>query len=578
MDREEKIALTELNLNQALTDYFMHTDPSGDNDAIELDNIGDRFVKKLAKTSVIAKEELRELFRKSPAWNEELDAIVINGTRTHNPDYRLIYDLGYSILEPAIQKHGYNSEESLDIQRALAYFRHLGEENYSGREDFLAAMERVAPKSYQPNKKPSRIFMSICKALGVADESANSQFSRLYAQFADEISAKKINFKLFMSINPAHFVTMSNPKFDDRGCTMTSCHSFNSIEYEYNNGCTGYARDPYTFIVFTTADPSDPETLNNRKTTRQIFAYKPGNGLLLQSRLYNTNGGTHGTQAESKVYRDLIQREISDLEDAPNLWKTRTYYDNDDGVHFREGIGFGGYTDWTYRDFDAKFSIRQDHLDDFENFEIGTWGICASCGCDTDHGVFCEDCEDELKGYEYCDCCGDRCDRDDLYTVYDSDNNEQHVCGYCRNNNYTYCDECGEYVSDDAVTEVHNGDHVCNECLEENYVRCEDCEDWVRSDDTYDVIGEEGWHRTVCEDCRDNDYTDCDECGNYVSDDTEFHEVHDEYGCRLDVCDECFNESYAECDECGEAYPKEMVKDGLCPECAKKHEKEEELA
>lgn len=90
MDREEKIALTELNLNQALTDYFMHTDPSEDNNAIELDNIGDRFVKKLAKTSVIAKEELRELFRKSPAWNEELDAIVINGTRTHNPDYRFI--------------------------------------------------------------------------------------------------------------------------------------------------------------------------------------------------------------------------------------------------------------------------------------------------------------------------------------------------------------------------------------------------------------------------------------------------------------------------------------------------------
>ena len=50
--------------------------------------------------------------------------------------------------------------------------------------------------------------------------------------------------------------------------------------------------------------------------------YKPGNGLLLQSRLYNTYGGTSGEQADSNLYRDLIQRELSDLEHAPNLWKT----------------------------------------------------------------------------------------------------------------------------------------------------------------------------------------------------------------------------------------------------------------
>ena len=79
MDREEKVEMTKKNINQALIDYFMHTDPSKDNDAIELDDVSDRFVDRLAKTSVIAKEELRELFRKSPAWNEELDAIVING-------------------------------------------------------------------------------------------------------------------------------------------------------------------------------------------------------------------------------------------------------------------------------------------------------------------------------------------------------------------------------------------------------------------------------------------------------------------------------------------------------------------
>ncbi len=152
----------------------------------------------------------------------------------------------------------------------------------------------------------------------------HSELQSALKQLADN-RRKKIDFKLYVSLNPAHFITMSNPKDDKRGDTLTSCHSFNSTSYSYNNGCSGYARDEYTFITFVAADPSNPETLNNRKTMRQIFAYKPGNGLLLQSRLYNTSGGTYGAQEDSKLYRDLVQREISDLEGAPNLWQTYGY-------------------------------------------------------------------------------------------------------------------------------------------------------------------------------------------------------------------------------------------------------------
>lgn len=43
------------------------------------------------------------VLRKSPAWDENLQAVVINGTRTHNPDYNKIYDLAYEILRPTIR-------------------------------------------------------------------------------------------------------------------------------------------------------------------------------------------------------------------------------------------------------------------------------------------------------------------------------------------------------------------------------------------------------------------------------------------------------------------------------------------
>ena len=162
---------------------------------------------------------------------------------------------------------------------------------------------------------------------------------------------------------------MSNPKRDNRGSTLTSCHSFNVLDCDYNCGCSGYARDDVTFIVFTASDPDKPETLNNRKTTRQLFMYKPFNGLLLQSRLYNTYGGTCGAQTESKLYRDLVQRELSELEGVPNLWKTEKYCGNKHAIHIHCGNGFGGYADWPHPDFDAKISIRQDCAD---NFEIAT--------------------------------------------------------------------------------------------------------------------------------------------------------------------------------------------------------------
>jgi len=360
------------------------------------------FIHRLADDNAHSKQELRELFSKSPVWDENLQALVINGTRTHNPDPDLIYNLGDRILSPAITVNlPYNDATEIVLFFAEEYkynttYSELDEEHKmrvdNKRNERISIINRIAPKAYAPGKKLSRVFKAICDALGISDGTAGNEFQRLYAQFADELSSKKIGYKLYVSVNPAHFLTMSNPKSDGRGCTLTSCHSFNSTDYTYNNGCSGYARDKYTFIVFTVADPSNPETLNNRKTTRQIFAYKPGNGLLMQSRLYNTAGGTHGAQEESKLYRDLVQREISTLEDVPNLWKTYQYLGGKESC-VTIGDGFGGYADWTYSDFDGKVSIRNDREENYEPLEVGTHGLCICCGKETSEGLYCLDCK-----------------------------------------------------------------------------------------------------------------------------------------------------------------------------------------
>ena len=565
MDIEKVIRQSEENIRQAIRDYAAHTSQTD-----VLDDVSDKFICRLAKDNAYAKQELRELFSQSPVYDSKLDALVINGTRTHDPDPRRIEDLGQLILSQALGSEMpsgglFGSAELWSI----AYFFSGNYSNEAERDNYLDVIRRIAPKAYKEGRKPSRVFKQVCQALGIADETAGSRFQRLYAQFADELTTRKIGFKLFVSLNPAHFITMSNPKHDGRGNTLTSCHSFNSTEYEYNNGCTGYARDKWSFIVFTVDDPSIPETLNNRKTTRQIFAYKPGNGLLLQSRMYNTSGGVYGAAEDSKLYRDLVQREISALEDEPNLWKTRLCLDDDGYVYnncITVGIGFGGYRDWEYKDFDAHISIRADHADDYEPLKIGTWGICVVCAEENKDGVYCSDCENGCSR-ETCDECGDSFDEDDLYTVRNSRGEEIQVCEDCRDRYYTQCDECGEWFPTDDMVRTANGDYVCQDCLSEYYTACDECGDYEKDDDMCYVINGHGEEVKVCESCRDRYYTKCDDCGEYHFDD-DMTEARRADGSAVQVCPGCLSEHFEECVGCGEFYEIDALEEGLCPNCA----------
>lgn len=524
MDDSKLVERMEASVRQAIDDYFRHTAQA----EVQQD-ISDNFIWRLACDSVHAKSELREMLRKSKVWDENLQALVINGTRTHEPDYSLIHRLAHEIFSVL----PYDLVQNDKIARAIRFFDNCD------REEGIAAIMELAPDAYRPNRKKSRIFKALCDALGVTDETRGSQFQRLFAWIADEMNSKKINYKLFLSINPAHFLTMSNPKHDARGSMLTSCHSFNSTEYPYNAGCTGYARDDVTMIAFTVDDPDIVETLNNRKTTRQLFMYKPGNGLLLQSRLYNTHGGTTGAQKESALYRDLIQREISEAEGAVNLWKTEKYCTNQQGVTIRHGAGFGGYSDWVYTDFDARISIRLDCIDTFETFEVGDSGLCVICGEESSQGLYCRYCEDE-KHFR-CDHCGEYCT--DLTTVYNSDGEEIDVCESCLDEYYTCCDDCGEYHYASNMHCVSGERYVCEDCFENNYTCCEDCGEYYRDDDgclslVYDADGCECY---VCENCRESEYEFCEHCQETYHHSL-MHTFCDEDGNEIRVCDDCLKE------------------------------------
>ena len=235
------------------------------------------------------------------------------------------------------------------------------------------------------------------------------------------------------------------------------------------------------------------------------------------------------------MYRDLVQREISELEGAVNLWKTQSYCGND-FCSIYAGDGFGGYQDWTYREFAAKISLRNDHAEDFEEFSVGTSGLCICCGDEISKGLYCGSCQpdDDEADDDDCVCedCGDECDEN--YAVRNQQGFWVYVCADCRDENYTYCPECGEYHPNEEMVRTNDG-CVCRACLDNHYTQCPHCEEYFKNAELSKA---------------------------------------DNHGESVKVCEDCRHLLYAECEECGEAFRMDDMQDGLCPDCKEKAEGE----
>ena len=110
------IDLYKFNISQAISDYFLHS-----TDSFILKDFSDAFVNRLAVDSFNAKTDLRNLFATSPVWNVYLQALVINGSRTHNPNFNLIDDLANDILLEPI-KYSIDSYTYQKIKLAINFF------------------------------------------------------------------------------------------------------------------------------------------------------------------------------------------------------------------------------------------------------------------------------------------------------------------------------------------------------------------------------------------------------------------------------------------------------------------------
>lgn len=540
------IALNKRNIARALEDYKRHIAPEDYN---AVGHVSEAFIERLAIDSAIAKTPLRSVLSKCWGWNAELQAVVGDAKYLHAPDWSLVKRYAWEIVTP--YKTGALSDmEYHDFCAAMEFFTRP--ESVIDVTRSIAAIKKIAPRAYRKNRKVNRIFQDFCKAIGVYDGAAASEYQRLFAKYSDEINGKEIKVTVYISINPAHIVTASNPKYDARGECMTSCHSWNHPDYAYGVGNSGYARDEVTMIVFI-ANPADPESLNNRKEARQFFFYKVNDGTLVesgstvysgkfplgtcvQSRLYSTWGGVNGSSELADLFRDIVQRVISEGERAVNLWTTKNL--DKSNLYFPKARGFGGYADWLeFSGATIRLSTRNDCEGRHSGFEIGAPGLCVSCGeeifAEDSLSYYCDACDPDRRSY--CDHCGCRITGDEEILVQGPDGYEVAVCEDCLSDYYRLCECCDEYHPVDNCELTDSGRYACRECLERHYFQCDECGTWTHEDSAhYGIHG--GEEVAVCSDCFHDVYNQCVKCGEF------FHNDDVSYSTGACICDSCREE------------------------------------
>ena len=429
-------------IRKAFVDYYAKVDYANRGD-----ELSSAAVKRIAKDSFSAKENLRNMLRKHPCWNEEKDCIIVEKTINATVSCERLGKLWAEFF-------GLSVSYSHLLMRCYIT-------NYGITPELNKKLKEFFPTIYKEGKKKSRVLLAYCKKKGYDKE---PNFDKWFASISNEINVFPQKIKIILSINAAHFLTMSNPKEDIRGDMLTSCHSLNTT-YNYKNGCVGYARDNISMIAFTVNDIDNEESWNNRKTARQMFMYQPNSGILLQSRMYNANGGTTGQQAESEGFRHTVEEIISECENTSNDWESKPYEEsNSDGIIFSKRLGFMGYPDWQHTEFSPYLSIRKEHSEE-KSFLIGKKGICFNCGEETVYDNLCSKCAS--KKTFICEECHTEVPFEDTYEAIQ--NGERiRICEHCATSFYDFCANCGYYFPNYSSQEgefTENDEFLCNNCL-----------------------------------------------------------------------------------------------------------------
>ncbi len=168
--------------------------------------------------------------------------------------------------------------------------------------------------------------------------------------------------------------------------------------------------------------------------------------------------------------------------------------------------------------------------------------------------------EREDEDYFVCDGCERRYD---INNNYYSEYTNGRYCSDCYWEVHWRCESCnGEWHGDSNEPRHDVGYcHYCSSCFSERYFICDDCDGTVSNEE----YREDG----LCNECYDDRYEECVECSGVFS--RPDHELDSD-----GLCSDCRPPEEADCSVCNLSHKTEDLFMGICEDCQKKGEEEED--
>ena len=331
-----------------------------------------------------------------------------------------------------------------------------------------------------------------------ADDRTFDSFEKLYAKFADSLSAFKTKQITIASLNFLDFMTMSN------GNSWTTCQFINShgifhesagYHGQYKQGCLSYALDEPSFIFYTLpVDYKGKDYYICQKLTRMCCQYE--NGVLITGKCYPKN-----EDSLIEKYRQTMQMIVSDIENTANKWSFSKDVDRI-GTFVTTDRCASHYKDYNCSSQKPTISLCTKLTVDIDKpMKIGHQAYCVYCGkslerrstgwlqCDSHRRrMVCKHCgkrigagvEHHLIGdHLYCSDCCFYCKAHERYELAETEHTVVVMsCGevtVCNDSLelLAQCRDCGVYNFKSKMLKTENG-YACKKHVR-RYVKCDWC-------------------------------------------------------------------------------------------------------
>lgn len=366
-----------------------------------------------------------------------------------------IKDLYYNFMH---SKYDWDCDELADLR--TLYFQVFNVEALVKNRINFEGKVKIGSKtlSFNRGQKTIRAIGNILKAIEFDRMDAFEYFKLEHSRVLND---KSLKGTFCLSIHPMDYITVS-----DNDCGWESCLSWKN-DGCYRGGTLELVNCPRTIVAYLKSskdmeiDYCSDSTWNSKRWRQLIIADE---AAIISNKAY-----PYASDALTKIALDWV-KELAEKNCGEKYLDELVDYDNDGldniivvqtGLVYNDLDGNGangkvylGYNSTVYDPDKSKWAPHTPQI------IMGGEARCLTCGktFENENALHCCSC----SGEEWCDYCEGYHSDDVTVTA-----NGEHICQYCYEHYYAYCEICGEVHHHNDIYQDDDGMCLCEPCYNE---------------------------------------------------------------------------------------------------------------